>query len=96
MTPAAIATVALYIGIYGALATALVICGRAIVARAERQEAERSAAATFEADFIPDSAEIAAAQSAADDEVVDAWLDESMALLDDALVNLERLRRAAS
>jgi hypothetical protein len=89
MTPADIATVALYIGIYGALATALVIAGRAIVARAERQEAERTAAATFERDFIAEVADVA-------DQDTPAMLDESMALLDDALVHLERLRRAAS
>jgi hypothetical protein len=96
MSAAAIATVALYIGIYGALATALALAGKWVWHRAERQDAERSAAATFVDAFIPEAADVAAAQAALDDEALEAVLDEMVATLDDSLVHLERLRRAAS
>jgi type II secretory pathway pseudopilin PulG len=92
MTPAEIATWLLIVGVVGAIVTGLF---KVAVDWADRRESERTAAATFEEAYIVDSADAAAAQAAAEDDIVDAWLDEMVATLDDALVHLERLRRAA-
>jgi hypothetical protein len=93
MTATDVAIVALYVGIFGALGTVLIIAARWIERRAMRHEY---------ADTLPTAAAVAATEAdlpkmgePADDDVVDAWLDESMALLDDALEHLKRLRRAA-
>lgn len=93
MTPAQFAVIVLIGSLGGIALTGLIIAGLWIHARFVdgRAHTERVAADTFVA-----AADVARAESAADDDVLDAWLDESVAMLDDALVHLERLRRAAS
>jgi hypothetical protein len=54
-----------------------------------RREAERTAAATFERDFIPEAADVA-------DQDTPAMLEEIEALLDDSLTHVKRLQDAAN
>lgn len=53
-----------------------------------RREAERSAAATFEKDFIPEAADVA-------DQDTPAIIAEIQAILDDSLIHVKRLLDAA-
>lgn len=57
-----------------------------------RREAERTAAATFEADFIPENADVAAQEAALAEAERVVLAQEMCDLLDDALEHLEGLR----
>jgi predicted NBD/HSP70 family sugar kinase len=87
-----VAVIALIVGVVGATVTGLFM----VASRwALRRESERTAAATFEHDYIVDSVDAAAAQAAVEDDIVDAWLDEMVATLDDAIGDVEALFEAA-
>lgn len=86
-----VAVIVLVTSLGGAAVTGLVIAGRWVL----RHDAERTAAATFEADFIPDSRDVLHAQEAIKLAETEAVIEETIALLVDARAQVERLRRAA-
>jgi hypothetical protein len=93
MTPAVIATWLLIVGVVGAIVTGLFM----VASRwAIRRESERTAAATFEADFIPDSLDVMHAQEAIKLAETQAVIEETIALLVDARAQVERLRKGAA
>jgi hypothetical protein len=81
-----VATWLLIVGVVGAVVTGLFM----VASRwALRRESERTAAATFEADFIAEVADVA-------DQDTPAMLAEIEALLDDSITHLKRLDKVAS
>jgi hypothetical protein len=80
-----VAVIVLIVSLGGAALTALAMFALWLL----RRDAERTAAATFEADFIPEVGDVA-------DQDTPAMLDEIEALLDDAIIHLKRLDKAAA
>jgi hypothetical protein len=76
----------LYASCSGAAVTGLAVAAKWIVARADAHEAERTAAATFDAHFIPQAEDVARRQADAD---AAAELDDVIAELDEALGGLK-------
>jgi hypothetical protein len=92
MTPAEIATWLLIVGVVGAVVTGLFL----VASRwALRRESERTAAATFEKAYIVDSADVVAQEAAAYSDAREALADEMVALLTEAIGDVEALFEAA-
>jgi uncharacterized membrane protein YbaN (DUF454 family) len=93
MTPAEIATWLLIVGVVGAIVTGLFM----VASRwAIRRESERTAAATFEHDFIPEAADVLHAQEAIKLAETQAVIEEIVVRLVDMKAHVERLRRGAA
>lgn len=87
-----VAVIALIVGVVGAVVTVLFM----VASRwAIRRESERTAAATFEQDYIVDSADVVAQESAAYSDAREALSDEMVALLTEAIGDVEALLEAA-
>lgn len=87
MTARDFAVVVLVLALIGIVLCLVILALTAFTRWALNRESERTAAATFERDFIPEVADYA-------DDDLPAMLAEIKALLDDMIVHLTRLGRA--